>query len=132
MNETELLDRAWEIAEKTHATQLYGDEAYINHVTRVFKRVEELSKNREIYRVACMVAILHDTVEDSEVILEQIEREFGFRVANAIWSITRMKKENYFEYIERVPENNIARFVKTCDLVENLSHAYLNLSLIHI
>jgi len=127
MNELE--EAAWFIAENAHLNQMYGDnDPYINHVKRVFERVSQASFNREINRVARLVAILHDVVEDSDVSFEEIAEVFGDRVKNAVWFMTRNKeKETYFEYISRLKNNDVAILVKTCDLIENLKHSYLDL-----
>lgn len=118
---------AWFVAKECHMGQMYGEnDPYINHVKRVFDRVVAVSENREFRDVARVVAILHDTVEDSKLSIDEIGNLFRTRIRNAVWSITRNKEEeSYFEYIERVRENPVSTLVKTCDLIENLTHCYM-------
>lgn len=117
---------AWFIAENAHYGQKYGDEPYINHIKRVFLRVSEITENRGINEITKLVSILHDTVEDSDVSLDEIEELFGARVRFGVDSITRKKEEDYFEYIKRLSQNNVSKIVKVCDLLDNLQHCYLN------
>lgn len=66
---------------------------------------------------------LHDIVEDTEVTLMEIRDEFGDAIADAIDAMTKRKidgvKEDYWEYMERVKGNDIARVVKAADLAHN-------------
>ena len=75
-----------------------------------------------------IVAILHDIVEDTDVSLEDL-RNMGFpnKIVKAIDYISRRNYESYFEYIDRVKTNGIARIVKIEDLKHNLLPERINL-----
>ncbi len=119
-------ERAWFVAKKVHSEQKYGNEPYIEHIKRVFYRVSDACENFELDVVAKVTAILHDTVEDSDITsYGEIENLFGERVRNGVWYMTRQEYEPYFEYIARVREYPVAKLVKTCDLLDNLQYSYL-------
>lgn len=84
---------------------------------------------RHCYRVAmgfswdddaCIVALLHDVVEDSDVTLEELSKTFPEKIVAAVDAITRREDETYEAYINRVSENKIARKVKIADLKDNM------------
>ncbi len=67
-----------------------------------------------------ITALLHDVIEDSSIILEDIEHAgFSENVKNALEAITKTAGESYFEYIGRVKQNTLAAKVKLCDLKHN-------------
>lgn len=88
-------------------------EPYIFHPLRV-----ALSLNSEEERV---VAILHDTVEDTDVELKHIQEDFGHKIADAVDALSKRKGEGYFEYLRRVKENPLAKTVKIADIKDNTS-----------
>ena len=73
-----------------------------------------------------MVAWLHDVVEDTEVTLADVEREFGATVSAAVDAITR-RADEADSYYARVKANPIALRVKTADLADNTDPARLAL-----
>lgn len=75
-------------------------------------------KNLEEMAVA---ALLHDTVEDTSVTLEEIGRKFGSDMKVVIDHLTHRKgQETYKEYIKRVSHNPVAVEVKLADIRDNL------------
>ena len=69
-----------------------------------------------------MVAYLHDVVEDTPVMLNEIHTRFGPVVTAAVDAMTRREGENYWqEYIPRLECNPIARVVKYFDAEHNYS-----------
>ena len=98
---------------------------------RVWTAIEE-EKNQKVsdenstlalyYEKAIIVAILHDIVEDTDVTLEYLTNGgFDKEIVNAIDAITRRKEEQYyFDFIERVKKNDIAKLVKIYDLEDNM------------
>lgn len=77
--DTELLDRAIVFAVRAHAgTERRGKGfPYIVHPMEAVEIVATMSPDQELLAAA----VLHDTVEDTDVTLEQIRAEFGDRVA---------------------------------------------------
>lgn len=80
--DTELLDRAIVFAVRAHA----GTERrakgfpYIVHPMEAVEIVATMTNDQELLAAA----ILHDTVEDTDVTVEQIRSEFGDRVASLV------------------------------------------------
>lgn len=79
---TELLDRAIIFAVKAHAgTERRGKGyPYIVHPMEAVEIVATMTADQELLAAAA----LHDTVEDTEVTVEQIRAEFGDRIASLV------------------------------------------------
>ena len=69
--------------------------------------------------ISCTVALLHDVVEDTEVTLEDLGREFPPEVVEAVALLTHDKTVDYSEYVKEVKKNPIAKRVKLADLAHN-------------
>lgn len=66
------------------------------------------------------VALLHDILEDTACSADQLKSYgFGDVVVNAVVALTKKDDEDYFRYIARVAENEIAKKVKIADLLHN-------------
>lgn len=68
---------------------------------------------------SCCVALLHDTVEDTYVTIEDIRREFPKEVADAVALMTHDDSVDYFDYVRAIAKNPIAKKVKLADLAHN-------------
>jgi myo-inositol-1(or 4)-monophosphatase len=81
---TELLDRAIVFAVKAHAgTERRGKGfPYIVHPMEAVEIVATITPDQELLAAAA----LHDTVEDTDVTIDQIREEFGERIANLVAS----------------------------------------------
>ena len=79
---TELLDRAIIFAVKAHAgTERRGKGfPYIVHPMEAMEIVATMTPDQELLAAAA----LHDTVEDTEVTIEDIRAEFGDRIASLV------------------------------------------------
>ena len=82
--DTELLDRAIIFAVRAHAgTERRGKGfPYIVHPMEAVEIVATMTADQELLAAAA----LHDTVEDTDVTVEDIRREFGDRIANLVAS----------------------------------------------
>ncbi|HXW34557.1 MAG TPA: hypothetical protein VEJ87_08250 [Acidimicrobiales bacterium] len=107
------------LAMRAHRGQLYPSpepEPYIFHPLRLMLTFGE--------PVEQMAAVLHDTIEDTDLQLHDLERAgYSTELVAALDSLTIRPEESYGEYIERVAENDMARRVKVADLKENLSNS---------
>lgn len=74
----------------------------------------------------CIVALLHDIVEDTPCTFEELESMFSNEIVNAIKLMTHNPKEDYFTYIDRISTNRIASLVKISDLKHNSDESRLN------
>ena len=79
---TELLDRAILFAVRAHAgTERRGKGfPYIVHPMEAMEIVATMTPDQELLAAAA----LHDTVEDTDVTVDQIRAEFGDRIANLV------------------------------------------------
>lgn len=115
MNKTDLIKKALAMAKEAHAGQRdsAGKDYFTGHILTVFKMVGaspiELG----------LSAILHDVVEDSDIMVEDIRKEFGDKVADAVDALTHRKGVHYDAYLNRVASNPIARRVKIADMTHN-------------
>ncbi len=113
-----LLQEALELAIIYHDGQKYNDEPYVLHCIRVAARCST--------KILKIIALLHDTIEDTSLTYEEILKVFGPNVANTVQCLSRLPGEAYHgSYIQRVKENEFARIVKIADLEENLFYCYL-------
>ena len=93
--DTQLLDRAIIFAVKAHAgTERRGKGfPYIVHPMEAVSIVATLTTDQELLAAAA----LHDTVEDTDVTVEQIREEFGERIANLVASESDVMPEGQSE-----------------------------------
>ncbi|MCX8025883.1 MAG: HD domain-containing protein, partial [Thermanaerothrix sp.] len=85
--ERELIMRAYRFAEEAHRGQKRASgEPYITHCVEVAAILAEL----QVPPVMIMAALLHDTVEDTRVTLEDLRREFGDEVAHLVDGVTKL------------------------------------------
>jgi guanosine-3',5'-bis(diphosphate) 3'-pyrophosphohydrolase len=83
----DLVQRAYKTAEKAHAGQKrVSGEAYINHCLAVAAILVELGMPADVIAAGLM----HDTVEDTPVKLDEIRRDFGETVANLVDGVTKL------------------------------------------
>ena len=101
-----MYERAEEIARAAHAGQLRWDGSpYIGHPIRIAEAVSDDPDAR-------VVAILHDVVEDSDISLDDLRREFPAHIVAAVDAVSRREDEIYREFI--------ARRVKLADIEDHL------------
>lgn len=103
-----------------HKDQLdKGGMPYVFHPYRV---AEQMHTENEV-----TVALLHDVVEDSNITIEDLRsKKFPLDVILAVSVLTREQGAPYFEYIEKVNKNELARKVKIADLKDNMDLSRLD------
>ncbi|OQY88811.1 MAG: (p)ppGpp synthetase [Anaerolineae bacterium UTCFX2] len=83
----ELVLRAFRVAEKAHEGQKRASgEPYIYHCVAVASILSEM----KVPPIVVASALLHDTVEDTEVTLEDLRRDFGDEVARLVDGVTKL------------------------------------------
>lgn len=94
-----------------------GWTPYIQHILGVWSRVRDADLTTQI------AALLHDVVEDTSTTVEEIDREFGDKVAEIVRILTHAKGEPYESYIFRIASsgNRNAILIKLADLADNSS-----------
>lgn len=105
---------AVEIAAKAHRGVTGKDgQPYILHPLRLMMRATTDDER--------IVAVLHDTVEDTDLSLDDLTRAgFPEQVVAAVGALTRRGGETYEEFIDRVALDPLASRVKLLDLYDNI------------
>ena len=109
---TDATRKAMKIAFDAHIGQF--DKAGIPYILHPIHLAEQMETEEE-----CVVALLHDTVEDTDITFEQLEKEFSKTVIDALRLLTHEKTVEYMEYVKKIKDNPIARKVKLADLHHN-------------
>jgi len=116
-NMSPLVQRAYAVAKKAHEGALdRAGVAYIYHPMTVASFLEGYDDE---YIAA---ALLHDVVEDTEVTVGDLEKEFPKSVTEAVDLLTHDESIPYLDYVRRIKDsgNAIARAVKLADLKHNM------------
>ncbi len=97
-----LLRRAYDFAEKAHTGQKrISGEAYITHPLSVTMILAELEMDLD----TLLAGLLHDVVEDTDISLEQLAKEFGIEVAQLVDGVTKLGKFEFKSKEEHQAEN---------------------------
>jgi guanosine-3',5'-bis(diphosphate) 3'-pyrophosphohydrolase len=89
-----MVARAYNVAKSAHEGQLrQSGEPYITHPVAVAQILADLG----IGPKTIMAALLHDTVEDTDVTLQTVHDEFGPEVAMLVDGVTKLDKVKYGE-----------------------------------
>ncbi|AXG80663.1 RelA/SpoT family protein [Streptomyces paludis] len=87
-----VLRRAYVLAEASHRGQFRkSGEPYITHPLAVTLILAELGAET----TTLTASLLHDTVEDTEVTLDQVRTEFGAEVCYLVDGVTKLEKVDY-------------------------------------
>lgn len=109
---TPLTIRAMNIAYASHHGQV--DKAGVPYVFHPLHLAEQMKDE-----VSCCAALLHDTVEDTDVTLEELKQEFPADVVEAVRLLTHEPGTDYFQYVRAIKTNPVAMTVKLADLAHN-------------
>src|SRR5678816_1674594 len=124
----ELLRRAFEMAAEAHKTmRRKSGEPYILHPLAVAKIcVEEIGLG--VRSTIC--SLLHDTVEDTDISLEDIEREFGQEIARIVDGLTKISNvidinasqqaENFKKILMTLTDDPRVILIKLADRLHNM------------
>jgi GTP pyrophosphokinase len=83
----ELIQRAYRVAEEAHREQKrHSGEPYINHCLAVASILADLRVPPEVVAAG----LLHDTVEDTAITLNDIKRDFGNTIAVLVDGVTKL------------------------------------------
>jgi GTP pyrophosphokinase len=85
--EKELIQRAYRVAEEAHRDQKrLSGEPYINHCLSVASILADMRVPPEVIAAG----LLHDTVEDTSITLNQLKRDFGETIAALVDGVTKL------------------------------------------
>ncbi len=90
--EMKKITKAYECAKKLHSNQFrQSGEPYIIHPLNVAYILSELKADSD----TICAGLLHDTIEDTEITKEEIEKEFNSTIANLVDGVTKISKMNF-------------------------------------
>ena len=97
-----LLEKAFRRAADAHKDQLrVSGEPYMIHPLHVTMILADMQMDM----VCLMTGLLHDTIEDTSLSLEQIKKEFGPEVAACVDGVTKLSKLKLYSREERQAES---------------------------
>jgi GTP pyrophosphokinase len=83
------INRAYRVAAEAHRSQRRSSgESYINHPLAVAQIVADIGLDE----VSVTAALLHDAVEDTEITLDDVDRDFGNEVAEIVDGVTKLER----------------------------------------
>lgn len=124
----EVIEKAYRLAEKMHEGQYRKTgEAYVEHPVAVAAIVIELGLDT----TSVAAALLHDVVEDTDITLEEIEKEFGKETAHLVDGVTKLGKialltqeeeqaENLRKMLLAMSQDIRVMLIKLCDRLHNM------------
>jgi (p)ppGpp synthase/HD superfamily hydrolase len=120
----DLIQQAARFALQAHEGQVrkVGGQPYFFHPLAVGRILLEAGMETEVV----VAGILHDTVEDTDVTLSEIESHFGSRVVGWVAAVTeqdkakpwRIRKQNYLEVLSRADYEVV--MISLADKLDNL------------
>ena len=119
MINTKLTRKAMIIAYEAHKNQV--DKSGVPYIYHPIHVAEQMDTENE-----CIIALLHDVVEDTNVTFKQLEEVFSKEIIDILKLLTREENIEYDEYIKRIKNNSIACKVKIADLTHNLDKTRLD------
>lgn len=124
----DIIRRAFEMAAEAHSTmRRKSGEPYILHPIAVAKIcTEEIGLGVR----SAVAALLHDTVEDTDVSLQDIEREFGTEIARIVDGLTKISNvidasasqqaENFRKILLTLTDDPRVILIKLADRLNNM------------
>jgi guanosine-3',5'-bis(diphosphate) 3'-pyrophosphohydrolase len=115
-------EQARAFAIKAHANQKYGERPYSYHLDQVAALARPYGEE------AVAIAYLHDTAEDTEATIPEIEGKFGPKIASCVSLLTdepganrkERKAKTYAKLAAVHGPNEIALLVKVADRLANV------------
>ena len=96
------ITRAYLLAEELHKEQRrQSGEPYIIHPLNVAYILTQMHADAE----TVSAALLHDTIEDTAITKEEIEKQFGKEIATLVDGVTKMSKLNFTSEEEQIASN---------------------------
>lgn len=122
------INQAFDLAEKAHVGQLRASgEPFIFHPIAVAEILTEIKLDTS----SIITALLHDTIEDSNIPKEYLAEKFGNEIANLVDGVTKLTKikyqpehvkqaENFRKFLLAISEDIRVLIVKLADRLHNM------------
>ena len=123
-----LIEKAYSFAAHAHGTQMRASgEPYITHPLEIAEMLTEY----KLGETSIITALLHDTVEDTSVTLDDVKKEFGEEVAGLVDGVTKLTKlegktesskqaENFRKLLLALSEDIRVLLIKLADRLHNM------------
>lgn len=124
----DLLVRAYKFSEAAHAGQVrHSGEPYVSHCVEVARILADL----QLDTTTVTSGLLHDIVEDTDVTIEDVEREFGPEIAQIVDGLTKIANlplssreerqvENYRKLLLSIAKDARVILIKLADRLHNM------------
>lgn len=109
---TPLTNKALKIAYNAHHGQV--DKCGIPYIFHPVHLAEAMDDE-----ISCCCALLHDVVEDTDVTMEELAKEFPNEVIEVLKLLTHREDVPYYDYVQAIKGNPIAKKVKLADIAHN-------------
>jgi (p)ppGpp synthase/HD superfamily hydrolase len=107
-----------------HKDQKYGEHSYSRHILQVLETVETVFPDDVDLQVA---ACLHDSLEDTDVSLEEIWLRYGDRVSQLVTAVTARegsRRSRHAVMLDQLKSFPAAIPLKLADRVNNVSECW--------
>ena len=124
----ELLVRAYRFSDAAHAGQVrHSGEPYVSHCVEVARILADL----QLDTATVTSGLLHDIVDDTDITVEDIEREFGAEIAQIVDGLTKIANlplssreerqvENYRKLLLSIAKDARVILIKLADRLHNM------------
>ena len=123
----ETIEKAYQLAKKAHSNQYRGTgENYFTHPLAVADYLIQM----KLDGATIVTALLHDVVEDSEISLEEINKQFGSEISKLVDGVTKLSKldlkfgfaqaENFRKLLLASSDDIRVLLVKLADRLHNI------------
>jgi len=124
----DMINRAYVFAMKAHGSQKRASgDPYFSHPVEVAYKLT----NYKLDTASIVTALLHDTVEDTDVTLDDIETSFGKEIRNLVDGVTKLSRlegksenlnqaENFRKLLIAMSEDLRVLLVKLADRLHNM------------
>ncbi len=125
--DTALIQKAFDFAKKAHeGHERKSGEPYFNHLFQTAKNIAELRMGA----TTIAAGFLHDSIEDTNVTAQEIEKEFGKEILFLVEGVTKLGKlkyqgrERYNESLRKLfvamSQDIRVLIIKLCDRLHNI------------
>lgn len=123
-----LLERAYQFSDRAHAGQRRKNgDPFVTHCVEVAKILADL----QLDSVTVASGLIHDVIEDTNITLEDVEREFGCEIAQIVDGLTKIghlpmtslqerQVENYRKLLLSIAKDVRVIMVKLADRLHNM------------
>lgn len=121
-----MIKKALEFAENAHKNQFRKDGVtpYFQHCLDVYNLLKECDLKNELEEHVYIVALLHDTIEDTSVTYEDLVNNFNSFVVEDVKALTFIKDENNIfakaGYLAIISLDPIVNAIKVADRICNV------------